>query len=193
MEDTLQYLLSFGYIFLFLYSIGGGFVGLLAAGILSASGHFDIYICIAIAFVANFLGDILLVYLSRYNREMVHPYLKKHRRKLAFSHLLLKKYGSVVILFQKFLYGFKTLVPLAIGFTKYDFKLFCIYNLGASFVWAIVVGYVGFTLGESAKAIFAEITDKPYIFPLVLLVFLYLIWLYFEKATTKKIITNAKM
>ncbi len=186
LEDTLGSLLEWGYVFLFFYTLGGGFIGLLAASILSASGHLDIGMSIGVAFVANFLGDMGLVYLSRYNKEAVHPYLKKHRRKLALSHLLLKKYGTIVIFLQKYLYGFKTLVPIAIGFTKYDFKKFGFYNFAASLIWAVVIGSLGYFLGESAKGLFAGITDKPYIFPLILAALLYLIWSYLEKATEKK-------
>ena len=51
---------TYGYIGLFLYSLGGGFVGLLAAGVLSYAGKMDLGTSIAVAFFANFLGDMLL-------------------------------------------------------------------------------------------------------------------------------------
>ena len=49
---------------------------------------------------------------------------------------------------QKFIYGVKTLVPLAIGITKYSVIKFTIFNAIASAVWACVIGYISFTAGK---------------------------------------------
>jgi len=87
---------------------------LVAAGILSYAGKMDITISIIVAFTANFIGDLTLFYIARYNKSIVMPYIKKHRRKLALSSIMMKKYGDKIIFFQKFIYGVKTLVPIAI-------------------------------------------------------------------------------
>jgi len=108
MEDTFSNLETYGYIGLFLYSLGGGFVALLGAGVLAYLGKMDLATSMSVAFVANALGDVLLVYLARYQKSMMMEGIKKHRRKLALSHILMKKYGSWIILIQKFVYGIKT-------------------------------------------------------------------------------------
>ena len=95
-------LATYGYIALFFYSLGGGFVGLLTAGVLSYAGKMDITLAIGIAFVANFLGDMLLFYMTRYQKSEMMTYLRRHRRKLALSHLLMKKHGDWVIFLQKY-------------------------------------------------------------------------------------------
>ena len=129
----LNNLSTYGYIVLFLYSLGGGFVALLGAGVLSFMGKMDLSLSIAIAFSANFIGDSLMFYMSRYHKKEMMEYFRKHRPKLAFSHLLLKKHGSWIIIIKKFIYGLKTLVPIAVGLTKYDFWKFSGYNaLGAA-------------------------------------------------------------
>ena len=120
MEDIINSLSTYGYIILFLYSLGGGMVAIIAAGILSYAGKMDLNTSIAVAFVANALGDSLLFYMSRYNKAQMMPYLKKHKRKLALSHILMKRYGDKIIFFQKFVYGIKTLIPIGIGMTKYS-------------------------------------------------------------------------
>lgn len=100
MEDIINSLSTYGYIILFLYSLGGGMVAIIAAGILSYAGKMDLSTSIAVAFVANALGDSMLFYMSRYNKAQVMPYLKKHKRKLALSHLLMKKHGDKIIFFK---------------------------------------------------------------------------------------------
>lgn len=177
---------TYGYIVLFLYSLGGGMVAIIAAGVLSYAGKMDIYTAIGIAFVANALGDSLLFYMSRYNKEVMMPYIKKHRRKLALSHLLMKRHGDKIIFFQKFVYGIKTLIPLAIGLTKYSFVKFNILNAISAFVWAIALGYGSYLFGSFFMSIGSYIGENPWVAPLVLFGLLGGIWFYFEKYTKKK-------
>ena len=185
MEDMLTNLETYGYVVLFLYSFGGGFIALMGAGVLSYTGHMDLEIAILVAFVANFLGDLMLFYMGRYNKKDVMGYLHKHKRKLALSHILMKKHGSWVIFLQKYVYGIKTLIPLAIGLTKYDFKKFAVLNLFASAIWAVAIGVVSYMAGEMIKSAYEVIAERPYIAPIALLSIIALIWWYLS-ANTKK-------
>jgi len=187
MEETFTNLETYGYIGLFLYSLGGGFVALLGAGVLSYMGKMDLATSMSVAFVANALGDILLVYLARYQKSMMMEGLRKHRRKLALSHILMKKYGSWIILIQKFVYGIKTLIPIAIGLTKYDFKKFIILNTFSSVAWVLVVGLGSYYSGAVLVKFASVVGDKPWIAPLILVVLGGLTWFYMEQATKKKV------
>jgi len=186
MEDTFSNLATYGYIGLFLYSLGGGFVALLGAGVLSYMGKMDITLSISIAFIANALGDIMLFYMARYQKSMMMEGLRKHRRKLALSHVMMKKYGSWIILIQKFIYGIKTLIPIAIGLTKYDFKKFAFLNVLSAGVWALVVGLGAYYSGGPLVRLAELIGEKPWIAPLLLVFFAGSLWFYMESATKKK-------
>ena len=113
--------------------------------------------------------------------------IKKHRRKLALAHLYMRKYGSWIILIQKFVYGIKTLIPITIGLTKYDFKKFIILNIPSSAIWALVVGLGSFYSGNALVKLAEVIGDKPWITPIILVVLGGSLWLYMEKATKKKV------
>jgi membrane protein DedA with SNARE-associated domain len=186
MEDTFSNLATYGYIGLFLYSLGGGFVALVGAGVLSFMGKMDLSLSIFIAFIANALGDIMLFYMARYQKSMMMEGIRKHRRKLALSHMLMKKYGSWIILFQKFVYGIKTLIPIAIGLTKYEFKKFAILNFISAAIWALVVGFGSYYSGSALVKVAETIGEKPWIAPLILVVFGSLLWFYLSQATKKK-------
>ncbi len=186
MEDTFSNLATYGYIGLFLYSLGGGFVALVGAAVLSFMGKMDLSLSIMIAFIANALGDFLLFYMARYQKSMMMEGIRKHRRKLALSHMLMKKYGSWIILFQKFVYGIKTLIPIAIGLTKYDFKRFAVLNILSAGVWALVVGFGSYYSGGFLVKVAETISEKPWIAPLILVVFGGALWFYLTQATKKK-------
>ena len=143
-----EFIRDWGYIALFLYSFGGGFVGLAIASVLSYSGDLNIYVCIIIAAISNFIGGQFLFFLARKNKNYAKDMIKKYGRKIALAHLLMKKYGSFVIFVQKYIYGIKTLVPLAMGITKYSAMKFTIFNAMAAILWACVIGYASFTAGE---------------------------------------------
>jgi len=185
MDSMLENLETYGYVVLFLYSFGGGFIALMGAGVLSFTGHMDLKTAMAVAFVANFIGDMFLFYMGRYNKKQVMEYMHKHRRKLALSHILMKKHGSWVVFLQKYVYGIKTLIPLAIGITKYDLKKFTILNLIASALWALVIGIGSYMAGEALQGAYQVIADKPYIAPIVLFSIVGLIWWYMSVKTKK--------
>jgi len=186
MEDTFSNLATYGYIGLFIYSLGGGFIGLVAASVLSFMGKMDLTMSISIAFLGNALGDILLFWLTRYQKSMMVEGLRKHRRKLALAHILIKKHGDWVIFIQKFIYGLKTVVPIAIALTKYDFKKFAILNVFAAAVWALVFGLSSYYFGAVLSKFAMYISDNKWIAPVVLIVIGGSVWLYLEKATKKK-------
>ena len=151
-----EFIRDWGYIALFLYSFGGGFVGLAIASVLSYSGDLNIYVCIIIAAISNFIGGQFLFFLARKNKNYAKDMIKKYGRKIALAHLLMKKYGSFVIFVQKYIYGIKTLVPLAMGITKYSALKFTIFNAMAAILWACVIGYASFIGGEYLLAMGEE-------------------------------------
>ncbi len=185
MEDIFHSLTTYGYIALFLYSLGGGFFGLVAAGALSYLGKMDIVISMLVVFAANYLGDMVLFYMARYNKEMIAPYMKSHRRKFALSQLLVKKYGDFAVFIQKFIYGVKTLVPVAMGLSKYSFVKFGILNIPATALFVLFFGLLSYKGGEHIVSLFGKLKETPWILPLILVTLIGGLWYYFEKVTKK--------
>lgn len=186
METMLNNLALYGYIFLFIYSFGGGMVAIIAAGILSFNGKLDLTLSIFVAALGNFIGSSLLFYLAKYNKEQISPFIKKHGRKFALAQLAIKKYGKAIIFVQKYIYGVKTLVPLAIGLTKYKVSKFLILNLLASIIWGVSLGLLSFYLGDFFVRLYNYSGQKSYIFPLILLAIFAGIFYYFARLTKKK-------
>ena len=82
MEETLSNLQTYGYIALFVYSMGGGFVGIVAGSVLSALGKLDLALCIIVATLGNIAGSTLLAYLSRYQSRISSAILPNTKEKL---------------------------------------------------------------------------------------------------------------
>ena len=99
--------------------------------------------------------------------------------------MLMKKHGSWIIFMQKFVYGIKTLIPLAIGITKYDFVKFSVLNFLAAVVWTLVVGFGSYLAGKPIMGAYEFIAERPYIAPLIILTLGGMIWAFLTKATKK--------
>jgi membrane protein DedA with SNARE-associated domain len=149
-------------------------------------GKMDITTSIVVATVANYIGDMFLFYMARYNREFTDPYMKNHRRKVALTHVLIRKYGDWVVFIQKYIYGVKTLVPIAFGLTKYSFKKFGILNAPASIAWGLFFGLLSYYGGEQIINAFTYIKENPIILPLILAIFVGGTWYYFSLVTKKR-------
>lgn len=186
MQETIDLIAKYGYAILFLYSLGGGFIALVGASILSFAGKMDLSLSILVAGVANFLGDWLLFYLARYQKAMMQPYLATHRRKLALVHLLMRKYGSVILVIKKYIYGFKTLVPLAVALTPYSLARFNLYNAIGAVIWSVSIGVLGYFSSGILIKCFELIGDYPGFAPVFLVVLLGGLWLWLSRATKRR-------
>lgn len=187
MQEMLISLSTYGYIILFLYTLGGGMVALIAAGILSHMGKMDLSTSIFIAALSNAIGDMILFYIGRYNKDYVRPYIKNHRRKFAYSCLLMKKHGNKFLFIKKYIYGLKTLIPIAIGFTpSYSLNKFIVINIIASIVWALVVGISSYFIGGIFEQISNFFNENGWIMPLFMISLLAAIWIFLSKNTRRK-------
>ncbi|MGK0256391.1 MAG: membrane protein DedA with SNARE-associated domain, partial [Arcobacteraceae bacterium] len=115
---------EYGYIILFAWSILEGEMGLIMAGILCHTGDMWLPMAIFIAGLGGFVGDQIYFYIGRYNKSYVYKKFKGQRRKFALAHLLLKRYGWSIIFAQRYMYGMRTVIPISIGLTRYDAKVF---------------------------------------------------------------------
>ena len=168
MEEIIQSLQTWGYVLLFVYSLYGGYVGLIAAASLSALGKFDITLCILVAFVANALGSSFIAYVARHYKAEILPMFAKYSRQIALTQLWLRKYGKISIFVSKYIHIVRIIVPIAIGISRYKFNLFLLYDAFASLIWAIAVGCVTFFSSNVVLSVVQELDVHPYILPVVL-------------------------
>ena len=104
-----EFIKDWGYIALFLYSFGGGFVGLVVAGVLSYAGDLNIYISLLVAGSSNFLGDQFLFFLARKNKNYAKDMMKNYGRKIALAHLMMRKSMADEKKFNLMMCGFYSL------------------------------------------------------------------------------------
>lgn len=127
-----------GYIILFAWSILEGEMGLIMGGLLCHTGDMWLPLAIFVAGLGGFVGDQIYFYIGRYNKDYVHKKFRGQRRKFALAHLLLKKYGWPIIFVQRYMYGMRTIIPISIGLTRYNAKMFAFINIISAWCWAAI-------------------------------------------------------
>jgi membrane protein DedA with SNARE-associated domain len=177
---------EYGYIILFVWSMMEGETGLVMAGVLSHTGDMTVPIAILVAALGGFAGDQLYFYTGRYNKDFIHKEFKTHRRKFALAHLLLKKYGWPIIFVQRYMYGLRTIIPMAIGITKYSAKKFAIINLISAFVWASATIIPAYIFGEEILEFINKLKEYWYIALPVGITLAVAIYYYFHNVTDDK-------
>jgi len=175
-----------GYVILGFFSFGGSFVWTVAAGIAAYFGAMNLVIALLVGIVCNYLGDMFLFYLGKYQKEEIKPYFEKHKRKLALSTLIMRKYGVWAIFIQKYLYGIKTLVPISMALSRYDFKKFAVINVFASILFVSTVMLSSYYSGDAIREFIVLSKGKSWIFLLFMAAFIGGTWLLMEKMTRKK-------
>ncbi|MCX6062165.1 MAG: DedA family protein [Campylobacterales bacterium] len=165
----IEWLKEYGYIVLFAWSILEGELGLVMAGIMSHTGNMLLPVALIIGALGGFVGDQIYFYIGRFNKKYIHNKLRSQRRKFAIAHLLLKKYGWPLIFVQRYMYGMRTVIPMAIGLTKYSSRDFAIINFVSAVFWATMTIIPAFYFGEELLKVLAWIKSHWYFaIPLVI-------------------------
>lgn len=131
---------------------------LFTAGIFATQGYFNIYLLVAVFFVATFLGSIFGYWLGLHTvRLQKYTWYRKlvseqHLRKV---HDFYVTYGMVAIVFARFIPIVRTFAPIGAGVGKMNYKLFIKYNLIGAILWAGGVTMLGYYLGKA----FPQIQD----------------------------------
>ncbi len=189
MEKMMANIEIYGYILLFFASFGGTLLGIVSAGVLSSLEKLDLVLSIVIASSGNMCGNLILVYLAKYQKRFFRS--KKYTRKIALVSLWLKKYGIILIFANKYIYGFKSIVPLAVGMSGYSVRKFVFWNLWASLIWASLMGVGGFFASHFVIEFFGEWKQYSYIPPLLFgIALIALFWILRSKSASNRDFAN---
>ena len=184
-EFFIELLKEYGYIILFVWCIMEGEMALIMAGILAHTTHMHIALAIFVAGLGGFVGDQIYFYLGRYNKKYIAKRLHTQRRKFAVAHIMLKKYGWPIIFLQRYMYGFRVIIPLCIGLTGYDAKKYAFINLISAWCWAAITTIPAWILGEHILVLLQKAKEQWYVAIPVVAIFMVLLIYTFKRIENK--------
>lgn len=144
-------------------ALGAGFEGETAAIAGGVMAHRHLFTPIeawaATAFGA-FCADELFFQVGRRFRD--RPFVIHARQKPAFARAVgfIERYPTAYIMLFRFLYGLRTVSPIAMGLTSIPLKRFAAFNALACVIWSAVFTTIGFLFGPAVDRMLAALT--PY-------------------------------
>ena len=141
-------LLSYGYIIVFVGSIFEGDATLLAASFLAHRHVMSFAAVLATAAAATTLFNELVFYFSRKTgKDFLQKRVGRHPR-YERIHRWVNRRSVVLLLFSRYLFGFRLAIPVACGATGMRPLTFTTVNVAGAVLWVVPVGLVGFLLGN---------------------------------------------
>jgi membrane protein DedA with SNARE-associated domain len=177
--DLAALIQNWGYPAVFAGSVLEGETILALAAIAAHRGYLALPWVIAAAAAGGFLGDQAYFLVGRFAGDRVlarwpalQPGAERVRR-------LLDRYDTPLILGVRFLYGLRTVGPIAIGMSSVSWVRFALFNLIGAIVWAALIAGIGYALGEALTRLLGDLKRvEEWVFGLVLIGGLVLIaWL----------------
>ncbi len=143
-----QFLASYGLIVVYLGVIIEGDSVLLAAGFLAHQGILHPTGVFLAAFAGSLTGDQVLYYVGRYARDS--RLVKKQTARPAFVRVLdlITRHRVLFILSFRFIYGVRTISPIAIGIAGVPPLLYTVLNVIAAATWAALITAIGYVFGQ---------------------------------------------
>ena len=109
------------------------------------------------AFAGAVLGDQLWFYLGR--RHAGHALVRRLPRQAVFEKALgaIERHPRKFILSYRFIYGLRTVSPVALGLSDVPAGLFLILNVAAAAVWAAAFTALGYFCGQAVETLWGDI------------------------------------
>ncbi|MDE1152535.1 MAG: DedA family protein [Micavibrio sp.] len=126
-------------------------------GVLAHRGLLSFWPVAIAASGGSFLADQLLFFVGRYARENAR--IQNMTARPAFSRVtnLLEHYPTVFIMAFRFVYGMRTISPIAIGMSRIPIPKFIAFNALAAAIWGPVIAGAGFVFGHGLEQILGKL------------------------------------
>jgi membrane protein DedA with SNARE-associated domain len=109
------------------------------------------------ACAGSLVADQALFFIGRHYRERPRIRAITARPEFAKAWALLERYPRRFIFLFRFLYGLRTISPIAVGTSSVPALIFLLLNLLAAIVWSIAATAVGFVFGHGIEMLFGRL------------------------------------
>lgn len=172
------FLEQFGYVALFLGVFFEGEMVLILAGFLAFQGYLRLDLVIATAFCGACAGDQLWYLLGR---RYGQRWLARNPRWERVGEIALKRlrrHPALWVLGFRFVYGVRTVMPVAIGVSGYPPARFMLFNVIGAAIWATVLGGAAYHFGSLLEAVLGHVKRYELLVIAVLIVIGVVLWLH---------------
>lgn len=144
-----------------------GEAAVVAGGVLAHQHYFPLWAAMIAAATGSFCADQAWFFAGRRMRD--HRWVAAARAKPAFARALamLERHPVGFIFAFRFIYGFRTISPIAIGTTGVAPRLFATVNALSAISWGIIFCSIGYWFGHAFEAVLGRLAHDSRLWWLV--------------------------
>lgn len=146
--DFARLISEHGYLITFVGALIEGETVLTLAGLAAHRGYLHLPLLIALAATGSSIGDQMYFLIGRRYGERLIDRFPRVRPAVRRVDALVIRYAGASVIAVRFLYGLRTLGPIAIGTTRMPWHTFALYNVLGAVVWATCWILAGYLVGE---------------------------------------------
>jgi membrane protein DedA with SNARE-associated domain len=128
---------------------------MIPAGILVFQGKMNFLMATLCGTLGSYFGSALnyigAYYLGRPFIEKYGKYFLLPKHKLQSVENFFNKYGGISIFIARLLPVIRHFISIPAGFAKMNFYRFSLYTLLGSFIWMVVLTYIGYKIGQNIE------------------------------------------
>lgn len=150
-----QWLLTYKYAFLFPLAVIEGPIVTVLAGILSATGHLNLWIAYVLVVVADVAGDSIYYSLARWNYAFVEKYggyIGLTTERIEKNKIHFDQHVGKTLIFGKLAYSIEVPFLLAAGLANVPYRIFLLYvfipSVPKSLLFILIGYYFGSAIGQ---------------------------------------------
>jgi membrane protein DedA with SNARE-associated domain len=148
---------DYGYPVLVLGTFLEGETILILGGLVAHLGYLSLGWVILSGFCGSLLGCQVWFFIGRYQGKALLARHPRWQQRVDVVLRRLERRQNLVIAGFPFLYGFRTVTPLAIGMSDVSYWRFLLLNVVGEAAWAVGIACAGFFFGRGLEAILGDV------------------------------------
>ena len=142
---------TYGYLIVFLGGVFEGETILLLAGFIASEGILKLHYVMLFALMGAVIGDTAWFLLGKYRASAIVNRFPSVQAMVHRPVRLMTKHPRFLAGSMRFMYGFRTVIPLSLGMSGMKVRTFVFYNFIGAVIWTITITYIGYLLGDIAR------------------------------------------
>ena len=128
-----------------------GEISLIAASIAVYQGILTMPGVLIVALIGTQLTDWSHFWMGKYAEKKILSKKPKLAQKVQRVSQYIDKYPYFFLVVYRFIYGFRTVLPIAIGLSKISKSTFAVFSLISTIIWACFYAALGYYFGETVQ------------------------------------------
>jgi len=177
---------KFGYIAIVVGTFLEGEAILLVGGLFAVMGYLNPIGVIIAAFFGALAGDLTSYFLGRLKPRRFLRAIGIVRRHEAQARKFFQKYGPVSMVLGRFFYGMRIAGGFVCGLVGMPMRRFLFWATIGCMAWAIVVGTLGYVLGEGVQLLLGDVRQYQWYLLLGMIGIGVVGWVFFVRSGRRK-------